>query len=216
MKRSPLSLPTSSARLARCAAGTIACAALVGSMLAGPPVAAASARTGLKAVAQIAPVAGCPGASAVSGAAGVTVPAATPTTTQHTDTNTPFGTITDTTTICVYGAPTSLARMNYVLIVFSHLSRSVPTAQVQPYLKQQLAATTSKMPPGVKWSYRFGTERGVPNLWITGSATIGTFHLSFIASFGYRGTKVAGAEGIGMSEARVDAVEGVAFNAIGL
>ena len=93
-------------------------------------------------------------------------------------------------------APTASSKpdFNYVIIIFGHLSKALSTNVVESYLKSDLAKATSKLPPGTKFTYTFGTQYGLPTMWLSGSATIETFHLTFHGAFGYGGKKFAGAE----------------------
>ena len=215
MKRSPLSLSISSA-WARGAAGAIACAALAAGLLAVPGAAGASPRT-----AQVAPLVSCPSASAVSAAAGYTLPAPTTNTNTGTSTDKSFGKITGTSTECSYTAITSLQSYHLVVLLFSHINKTLPLNSVKGWITKQLnkanaSLTTFGGGASMAFHYKFGTLSGVNVVWLSATGNVKGFSYSYQAVYGYKGQKIAGAGGVNVTQGSATALAKLAFSTYGV
>lgn len=101
--------------------------------------------------------------------------------------------ITEHSTVCTYGTPTSIASMQHeVVMLYATLSKAPSRTVLIPSLKAQLAKAAKNMPKGSKESYAFTTVSGVPSLWWKIQASEGPISFTFEYSIGWQGTKVAG------------------------
>jgi len=198
-------------------AGTILAAVSVACGLFGTTgVAGASSRSALRALPQVEPVGTCPSASAVSAAVGFKVPSPSAETASNTGTSAAFGKVTTTATVCSYISTTSLQSMHYSIVILGHLSKSISSGSVEAYLREQFSKANAKMPPGMVLNYKFGTQYGLPTVWISGKATFGTVHIAVNGAFSYKGGKLGGAEVINASQEKANKVEKLALEAVGI
>ena len=143
-----------------------ASACLISAAIPGPAMAQASpvpTRTPMAVhTAVSSPCTGVSGSSLASALGYKRLPAPT-STTQHEQN----GSISGTSTVCVYGAMTSVAAVkNDVIMVYEAFTKSVSNKQAVALFKTGLS---QKAPPGAKVSYSFGAVDGVNS--ITGKET---------------------------------------------
>ena len=147
-------------------------------------------------------------------------PAATTGTSTGTSTNKTFGTITGTSQTCSYEAITSLQSFHVVVLIFSHINKTLPLAAVKGWITAEVNKANSGFASAggsaMQFQYKFTTLSGVNVVWLSSSGTIRGISYSYQAVYGYKGTKVAGAGGVNVSKQSATSLAKLAFSTYGV
>jgi len=177
------------------------------------------------AVAQAAPIAAassgaalCSGVSSsqVASVVGWTVPSAI-SSDVHTVFDKKLG-ISETGTVCTYGAATSITSMQHLVIfTYSTLSKVPPRATALSEIKASLQSSEKKLPKGSKFTYTINHAFGVTSFFGKISSSEDGMNFTFEFAEGWSGTKVAGATvASAIPEAKAQALEKLALDNFGI
>ncbi|HTV10539.1 MAG TPA: hypothetical protein VME20_01630 [Acidimicrobiales bacterium] len=218
MERTPSRLLNNKIGFTRLASAALA----AGVCLLAAPSAAQAASVPNPTLNNAPPVAPCPSAGAVSAAYGSSLPTPTSFTRASTEASGPLKGVKSTVTVCTYvsyssfSTAASMANLKYAIVIMGRVSKTLPPGSVSSYMKSEFANLNSKMPAGSTFTAKYGSQFGLPTVWLSGKIAATGLNFNFYAAISYQGKKIAGGEVVGGSVAKANAVAKLAVDAVGL